>query len=59
MYDSIEFLKIQNPVEPLQYCPELAQSCKGHAKDKGSRWLSSHEESDGNGLCGRIEKYIE
>ena len=59
VYDSIEFLKSQNPVEPLQYCPELAQSCKGHAKDKGSRWLSSHEESDGNGLCGRIEKYIE
>ena len=59
VYDAIEFLKNQNPVEPLQYCPELAQACKDHAKDIGSKGLSSHEGSDGNGLCERIEKYVE
>ena len=59
VYDAIEFLKNQNPVEPLQYCPELAQACKDHAKDIGSKGLSSHESSDGNGLCERIEKYVE
>jgi hypothetical protein len=59
VYDAIEFLKSQNPVEPLQYCPELAQACKDHAKDIGSKGLSSHESSDGNGLCERIEKYVE
>ena len=59
VYDAIEFLKNQNPVEPLQYCPELTQACKDHAKDIGSKGLSSHEGSDGNGLCERIEKYVE
>ena len=59
VYDAIEFLKNQNPVEPLQYCPELTQACKDHAKDIGSKGLSSHEGSDGNGLCERVEKYVE
>ena len=59
MYEAIEFLKSQNTVEPLQYCPDLAQACKDHVKDIGSRGLSSHEESDGNDLCERLEKYVE
>ena len=57
--DAIEFLKKQKPVEALQYSGELSQACKDHAKDIGSKGLSSHEGSDGNGLSERIEKYIE
>ena len=58
-YSAIEFLKNQNPVEPLQFVQELSQACKDHAKDLGSKGLSSHEGSDGNGLSERIEKYVE
>ena len=57
--EAIEFLKKQKPVEALQYSGELSQACKDHAKDIGSKGLSSHEGSDGNGLSERIEKYIE
>ena len=57
--DAIEFLKNQKPVEALQYSGELSQACKDHSKDIGSKGLSSHEGSDGNGLSERIEKYIE
>lgn len=57
--DAIEFLKTQKPVEPLQYCEELSIICKEHAKDLGNKGLSTHEGSDGNGLCERIEKYVE
>ena len=32
---------------------------RDHAKDLGSKGLSSHEGSDGNGLSERIEKYVE
>jgi len=43
-YNAIEFLKQQNPVEPLQYVNELSQVCKDHAKDLGSKGLSSQKE---------------
>ena len=59
LYNAIEFLKNQNPVEPLQYVQELSKACKDHARDLGSKGLSSHEGSDGNGLSERIEKYVE
>ena len=59
LYNAIEFLRNQEAVEPLQYVNELSQACKDHAKDLGSKGLSSHEGSDGNGLSERIEKYIE
>ena len=57
--NAIEFLKNQNPIKPLKYSFELSKSCKDHAKDIGSKGLSSHEGSDGKGLCERIEKYTE
>jgi len=43
-YNAIEFLKQQNPVEPLQYVNELSQVCKDHAKDLGSKGLFSQKE---------------
>ena len=58
-YNAIEFLRNQEPAEPFQYVNELSQACKDHAKDLGSKGLSSHEGSDGNGLSERIEKYVE
>ena len=57
--NAIEFLKNQNSIKPLKYSFELSKSCKDHAKDIGSKGLSSHEGSDGKGLCERIEKYTE
>ena len=59
LYNAIEFLRNQEAVEPFKYVNELSQACKDHAKDLGSKGLSSHESSDGNGLSERIEKYIE
>ena len=52
-YNAIEFLKNQEPIEPLEHVNELSQACKDHAKDLGSKGLSSHEGSDGNGLSER------
>jgi hypothetical protein len=56
---AIKFLKEQQPVPELKYSKELSQACKDHCIDIGSKGLSSHEGSDGNGISERIEKYIE
>ena len=57
--DAIEFLKNQEPLEPLKMSKELSQAAKDHAIDIGSKGLSSHEGSDGSGISERVEKYIE
>jgi uncharacterized protein YkwD len=59
VYEAINFLKNQKPLEPLQYFEELSQVCKEHVKDIGNNNLYSHESSDGKGLCERLEKYVE
>ncbi len=57
--NAIEFLKTQEPLSELKYSEELSNAAKDHAIDIGSKGLSSHEGSDGNGICERVEKYIE
>ena len=57
--NAIEFLKNQESLPELQYSEELSKAAKDHANDIGSKGLSSHEGSDGNGICERVEKYIE
>ena len=57
--NAIEFLKNQESLPELQYSEELSKAAKDHANDIGSKELSSHEGSDGNGICERVEKYIE
>ena len=57
--NAIEFLKNQEPLEPLKMSRELSQAAKDHAMDIGSKGLSSHEGSDGSGISDRVEKYIE
>ena len=57
--DAIEFLKNQEPLEPLKASRELSKAAKDHAIDIGSKGLSSHEGSDGSGISDRVEKYIE
>ena len=59
VYNAIEFLKSQKPLQPLTYSKELSQAAKDHAADIGSKGLSTHEGSNGQGLFDRIEKYIE
>ncbi len=57
--NAIEFLKNQEPLEPLRANRELSKAAKDHATDIGSKGLSSHEGSDGTGISDRVEKYIE
>ena len=57
--NAIEFLKTQEPLSELKYSEELSNAAKDHAIDIGAKGLSSHEGSDGNGICERVEKYIE
>ncbi len=57
--NAIEFLKTQEPLSELKYSEEISNAAKDHAIDIGSKGLSSHEGSDGNGICERVEKYIE
>ena len=57
--NAIEFLKTQEPLSELKYSEELSNAAKDHAIDIGSKGLSSHEGSDGNGICERVEKYVE
>jgi hypothetical protein len=57
--NAINFLKTQEPLSELKYSEELSNAAKDHATDIGSKGLSSHEGSDGNGICERVEKYIE
>lgn len=57
--NAIQFLKSQEPIDPLKHSKELSQAALDHANDIGSKGLSSHEGSDGNGISDRIERYIE
>ena len=57
--EAIQFLKTQKPLEPLEYNDSLAQACKDHANDIGSKGLTSHEGSDDKNISDRIEKYVE
>ena len=43
----------------LEFSFELTKAASDHASDIGSKGLSTHEGSNGKGLCERIEKYIE
>lgn len=57
--DAIEFLKKQKPLPSLTLSEELTKAAKDHAKDLGTKGLSTHESSNGLGLCDRIERYTE
>lgn len=56
---AINFLKTQESLDPLKYSRELSKAAFDHVYDIGSKGLSSHEGSDGNGISDRIERYIE
>ena len=57
--DAIQFLKTQKPVEPLEYNDGIAQACKDHVLDIGTKGLTTHEGSDDLNISDRIEKYVE
>ena len=57
--DAIQFLKTQKPVEKLEYNDGIAQACKDHVLDIGSKGLTTHEGSDELNITDRIEKYVE
>ena len=57
--DAIQFLKTQKPVERLEYNDGIAQACKDHVLDIGSKGLTTHEGSDELNIADRIEKYVE
>lgn len=57
--DAINFLSNLNPLPPLTPSDELTQAAQDHAADIGSKGLSTHEGSNGQGLCERIERYTE
>lgn len=57
--DAIQFLDSQEPVDALELSVDLYKAAMDHARDLGSKGLSSHEGSDGSTLCDRIERYTE
>ena len=57
--DAIQFLKTQKPVDLLVYNEGIAQACKDHAFDIGTKGLTTHEGSDDLNISERIEKYVE
>ena len=57
--NAIQFLKTQKPVEKLEFNEGLAQACRDHALDIGSKGLTTHEGSDDLNVSDRIEKYVE
>ena len=57
--DAIQFLKTLKPVERLEYNDGIAQACKDHVADIGSKGLTTHEGSDELNITDRIEKYVE
>ena len=59
VYDAIQFLKTQQPVNRLEYNDNLARACKDHAIDIGEKGLATHEGSDDKNISDRIEKYCE
>ena len=57
--DAIQFLKTQKPVQQLEYNDGIAQACKDHVIDIGTKGLTTHEGSDDLNISDRIEKYVE
>lgn len=59
VYDAIQFLKTQKPVNRLEFNDNIARACKDHANDIGEKGLATHEGSDDKNISDRIEKYCE
>jgi uncharacterized protein YkwD len=59
VYDAIQFLKTQKPVDRLEFNDNIARACKDHANDIGEKGLATHEGSDDKNISDRIEKYCE
>ena len=57
--DAIEFLKTQEAVPALDYSEHLTEAALDLSNDLGPKGLVSHEDSNGNYVSERIEKYTE
>ena len=56
-HETIEFLKKQEPLEPLAWKDEIAKASADHTKDIGPAGITGHTGSDGSSMGERIKRY--
>ncbi len=54
IYDAIQFLKTQKPVEELILSTEIQKAYRDHLNDIGSKGITTYEGSDGKTFSDRI-----